>query len=300
MEKIEFSVVITVLNEENSIVPLLDSLIHQTLKPKEIIVVDAGSSDTTVDLIHQKLEHNPIDYCVFLKPGMNRAKARNFGTKHARFEHIAVIDAGCEADGKWLEEMAKGLNTGAQAVAGFYLPVINQPIQRLFASYVATSPDDLDIETFLPSSRSLAYTKTYWKQVDGYPNHLNTCEDLVFAVRLKQHGKMTVCPSALVYWQQANGLTAFYKQIQGYAKGDIEAGYRPHVVRILSVYARYVLFLLFPPIFLVYLVYPCIKHGHAMKGGRDGLAIPLIQLTADWAVMTGAVLGLPAYFFRTK
>jgi len=48
MAKNKASFITTVLNEENTIESLLGSLINQTKKPDEIIIVDGGSSDKTI------------------------------------------------------------------------------------------------------------------------------------------------------------------------------------------------------------------------------------------------------------
>lgn len=298
MAEINFSVVVTVFNEADSIVSLLDSLLNQQTPPSEIIVVDAGSTDSTPDLIHQMAIDSTVPIRVFHQPGLNRSAGRNFGINKASNEYIAVTDAGCEADRYWLAELAAGFNEGTEAVAGFYLPVINQPIQQLFAQYVTVSPENFNQLTYLPSSRSLAFTKDLWKAVGKYPEHLETCEDLVFASKIKARGKMAVRYQALVYWRQADGLVGFYKQIQGYAKGDVEAGYWPHLKHIATVWLRYVLFLVFPPLFLLYLVYPLWKHHQATKAVRDGLVLPLVQLTADWGVLTGSLMGIRSTFLN--
>ena len=45
------SICLTLKNEEGSIADLLNSLLNQSKKPDEIIIVDGGSEDTTLDLI---------------------------------------------------------------------------------------------------------------------------------------------------------------------------------------------------------------------------------------------------------
>lgn len=47
------SLIFTVLNEEKSVKNLLDSLLKQTRKPDEIVVVDGGSKDRTVEILKQ-------------------------------------------------------------------------------------------------------------------------------------------------------------------------------------------------------------------------------------------------------
>ncbi len=292
MGTVNFSVVVTVFNEENSIIALLDTLINQSTPPIEIIVVDAGSDDHTKELIANKITTSPVQIRLFHKPGLNRSQGRNYGIEQAKSEYIAVTDAGCEADSRWLEELSSGFDETHTVVAGYYLPIIHKPIQQIYAAYVATSPAYFREDTFLPSSRSLAFTHSAWKSVGGYPEELNTCEDLIFAKRLKQSGKMAVNRQALVYWHLANGIKDFYHQILGYARGDVEAGYRPHIIKIISVWIRYVLFLSFPLLFFLYLLYPVIKHRDVLKHNHEALALPLVQVICDWGIMVGSLQGL--------
>lgn len=292
MGKIIFSVVTTVLNEEESICPLLDTLINQSVVPGEIIIVDAGSNDRTVELIKQKVSHSVVPIKCMYSPGISRSAARNDGIRQAVYQHIAVTDAGCEVDRDWLKYLQQGFGEGIGAVAGFYLPKVDQPIQAVFSRFTCVSSEAFNHSTFLPSSRSIAFTKQAWQRVGGYPEELDTCEDLVFAKRLFDTGKMTVANKAIVYWRQADNLQAYFKQIAGYARGDVEAGYKPHVLRIVSVWGRYVAFLVFPPLFILYAIYVWFKFRIGLKQIEDAVTTFLVQITTDWAVMSGSVLGL--------
>ena len=50
---IDISVVVPVRDEESSIRDLLNALLRQTLRPTEIVITDAGSSDSTVEIIEE-------------------------------------------------------------------------------------------------------------------------------------------------------------------------------------------------------------------------------------------------------
>ena len=50
-----YSLIITVFNEEKSIVEFIESLNTQTVYPNEFIVVDGGSKDRTVQLLEEKI-----------------------------------------------------------------------------------------------------------------------------------------------------------------------------------------------------------------------------------------------------
>ncbi len=263
----KISLIITTLNEVETIKPLLNSISEQTLAPREIIIVDAGSTDGTLNILK--------DYSITplrCYRGTNRSVARNLGIKAAKNEIIAVTDAGCTLDKHWLERLTKPFtDKKVISVAGYYRPVIKNSFQKSIAPLVAVLPGKFNPKTYLPSSRSLAFRKgTAW-----YPENLNYCEDLIFARELKTRGKMAVVKNALVHWKLAENWRQFFWQIFHYAQGDVTARYRPHLIKIATVWLRYVLFIFFPPLFLIYL-----------------LVFRPIKLVADLAIMAGSLSGI--------
>jgi glycosyltransferase involved in cell wall biosynthesis len=88
------SVIIPVYNSEKHIREALDSVLNQTYKNIEIIVVDDGSSDHTPEVIRT---HYPMIRYMGQKNG-GAAKARNLGIREASGEWIAFLDS----DDIWL------------------------------------------------------------------------------------------------------------------------------------------------------------------------------------------------------
>jgi glycosyltransferase involved in cell wall biosynthesis len=295
MEEIKLSVVCTIFNEATTIIELLGSLKQQTHTPSEIILIDAGSTDGTKKLIERYQTDNLKLSIKFIeKVGTNRSKARNIGITIARNEHIAVIDAGCRADKDWLKYLAYSFKLGKeiQTVAGYYEVNPNTFWQEGFAPYLAVMPDRFDMASFLPSSRSMAFTKTAWQKAGKYPENLDTCEDLFFARKIANCSKMVVEPKAIVSWRLPNSLEEFFVTIVKYSRGDVEATYQPHLIKISSVLLRYVVFGLVPYLFAAYLVFPILRHGKYIKKPENMWVLSLIQVTSDLAVISGLFWGL--------
>lgn len=289
IKKNKISFVATVLNEEKTITALLDSLAKQSRKADEVVIVDAGSRDNTVALIKQHF----IKTKLIVKPGLNRSQGRNLGIKTARNKIIAVSDAGCLLDPDWLLRITQPLaSTENEAVAGYYQTAADTILGKAAAPFVAVMPDKFNPEIFLPSSRSLAFTKSAWLKVGQYPEHLDYCEDLIFAAKLKAQTNLVVKAEAIVFWQMPATLTAFYHQLKNYAVGDVLGSYWPHLIKITTTYLRYLVFFTVPPLFLAYLFWPIIKFNHYFSGFKALAYLPLVQITADFAVMRGALLGL--------
>ncbi len=55
----KISVIVPVLNEEESIRALLEGLLKQSRPAEEIVITDGGSSDATPQIIAQYAEHHP-------------------------------------------------------------------------------------------------------------------------------------------------------------------------------------------------------------------------------------------------
>lgn len=226
--------VATVLNEEKSIVPLLESIFAQTRLPDEVIIVDGGSKDETVKRIKEFMAQTKVRYYVL--PGVNRPRGRNEAIRNSTGEIIVISDAGCVLEKHWVEEIIKPFqNKIVEVVAGFYLPTGDSVLERILGELTSVSLDKVDPKTFLPSSRSIAIRRSTWKKIGGYPDELNDSEDLVFDQNLKNAGvKFAFAPKAIVYWPQEKNIFGALKQYAHYSLGDGIAGKRsPHYRRYL-------------------------------------------------------------------
>ena len=87
--KYKISVVIPTLNRINTLQRALDSVIHQTYKPAEIIVVDNGSSDGTLKFLRE--QYPKITILTENKIGVS--SARNKGIKKSINQWIALLDS---------------------------------------------------------------------------------------------------------------------------------------------------------------------------------------------------------------
>ena len=87
--KYKISVVIPTLNRINTLQRALDSVINQTYKPAEIIVVDNGSSDGTLKFLRE--QYPKITILTEKKIGVS--SARNKGIKKSINQWIALLDS---------------------------------------------------------------------------------------------------------------------------------------------------------------------------------------------------------------
>ena len=87
------SVIVPVYNVEKYLEKCLDSLVNQTLKDIEIIVVNDGTKDNSQEIIDKYTKKYPKKVKGFIKENGGLSSARNYGLKYAKGEYIAFIDS---------------------------------------------------------------------------------------------------------------------------------------------------------------------------------------------------------------
>jgi glycosyltransferase involved in cell wall biosynthesis len=312
------SVIATVLNEGESIHRLLDSLAAQTQLPDDIVIVDGGSSDSTVAIMHSYEGRLPLR--VLLAPGCSISTGRNIAVRTATGAIIASTDAGVTLEPDWLERITRPLveDPQVQVVGGFFRADPHTAFEAAMGAAVLPLLDEIDSVEFLPSSRSVAFRKSGWLAIGGYPEWLDFCEDLIFDLRLKQIAPgrgFLFEPGAMVRFRPRGSLSAFDRQYYLYARGDGKADLwrERHAVR----YATYLLvapfiawlgkrvhpllWLLFVPGAAAYLRRPYQRLGRVLSwmpqppsfGQRVFAAglIPVIRVVGDIAKMIGYPVG---------
>lgn len=218
------SLIATILNEGQAIRKMLDTLESQSRQPDELIFVDGGSTDKTVALIESYADRLPLR--VIISPGANISEGRNIAIRAATGDVIASTDAGVRLSSRWLEKLIEPFEqpNPPEVIAGFFEPDIQTVFEIAMGATVLPEQQDINPKTFLPSSRSVAFKKSAWEAVGGYPEWLDYCEDLIFDLNLKKYaGNFAFAPDAVAYFKPRTTLRAFFKQYYLYARGDGKA-----------------------------------------------------------------------------
>ncbi len=309
----EVSLVFTVKDEGHSLPVLLESIEGQVRQPDEVVVCDGGSTDGTLEVLEAYRERIPR-LRVISAPGANISRGRNLAIGAACHEVIACTDAGVRLDPHWLELLTKPfeLPGAPDVVSGFFLPDPKTPFEVAMGAAVLPELSDIDPESFLPSSRSVAFRRSAWEAVGGYPEWLDYCEDLVFDLALRSAGfRFLFEPRAIAYYRPRSDARSYFGQYFRYARGDGKADLwrLRHAVR----YATYLG--LVPALgyaarrtplawaagillSLVYLRRPLERAWHQSRGlglwrrGYVLMLIPVLRLVGDLAKMVGYPVGV--------
>jgi SAM-dependent methyltransferase/glycosyltransferase involved in cell wall biosynthesis len=238
---VHVSLVATVRNEERTARVWLESIASQTRLPDEVIVVDGGSSDNTVSVLEDARHRFPFELKVIRTPGSNIAEGKNLGIRNARHDVIVHTDFGCDiVDREWLEKLVAPFEIDPllEVVAGWYESKARSLIGRTGAIELIPSLSDIEPRTFLPSTRSIAFTKDAAMKAGGYPEWLTlTAEDTYFALELKRVcAKWAFVPDAKVLWHAPERFRDVLQKARRWSSGDGEAGLFPD--RYMQLFAR--------------------------------------------------------------
>jgi glycosyltransferase involved in cell wall biosynthesis len=177
------SLIIPVQDEASSIEALIQSINSQTLPPDEVLIVDAGSADETIQRAHAV----PIRVSLRIieagriYPGV----ARNTGAAASKLEWIAFTDGGIVLERDWLAGLAAAIGEGTAVVYGSYEPVCDSFFKQCAA--VAYVPGKRPEGIRGPSVASCLVRRSAFEAVGGFPPY-RAAEDLIFINRLQHQG----------------------------------------------------------------------------------------------------------------
>jgi hypothetical protein len=203
---------------------------------------------------------------------------------------------------------------GRAVSAGFFLPDVRTPFEVAMGATVLPQLDDVQPEKFLPSSRSVAFTKAAWQAVGGYPEWLDYCEDLVFDFALlEKYRPFAFAPEAIAYFKPRGSLKSFFRQYYLYARGDGKANLwlKRHLIRygtyLVGIPAVALLSAISPWFLLLYVIGAALYLKRPYQRlipmlrrlNRSAFAqlqaigwVPVIRVTGDAAKMLGYPVGV--------
>lgn len=212
MEKIKISVIVPVYNREKLLKRCLDSIINQTLKEIEIIVVNDGSTDNSEEIIKSYKDSRIVHIS---KNNEGISVARNTGINMAQGEYISFIDSDDWIDLDFLEKLynsAQKYNADL-AVAGIIrIQKFHKKFHLKFRDEVLTNDLNKKFELCEVPNKSYVWNKIYKTSklkefnLDFEPQIIY--EDVIFTPKVLYYfNKLVTVPDTYYYyWRSTNSL----------------------------------------------------------------------------------------------
>ncbi|WP_199296222.1 glycosyltransferase family 2 protein [Trichocoleus sp. FACHB-591] len=206
------SVIIPAYNAEHFIAKTLESVINQTYKSIEVLVVDDGSSDRTAEIVNQ-ISQNDSRIVLLQQSNLGVAAARNLAIQTAKGEFIAPIDA----DDIWyrtnLEKQVCCLLQAPASVGLVYswsadIDEADWQTGEYRASLIEGSVfRTLLCHYFLGNASSTLIRRSCLERVGNYncnfkQQNAQGCEDWDLYLRIAEHYQFRVVPEFLVGYRK--------------------------------------------------------------------------------------------------
>ena len=218
------SVIVPVYNAETFIAKTLASVIAQTHRRLEILVVDDGSSDRTPSIVRAMAQQDRR-IKLFKQANAGVAAARNTAIEKAQGEYIAPIDADDLWHPETLEKLLIPFHQGDPQLGVVYAWSIDIDEQDLSTGgfHAATISGDiyktLICHNFLGNASSTLIRKDCLTQIGSYDTRFQAqnargCEDWDLYLRLAEQFKFGVVPEFLVgYRKNSSSMSGDFRQM---------------------------------------------------------------------------------------
>lgn len=181
------SIVIPVLNEEKYLPILLNTLVDQTDKNFEVIVVDGKSDDKTVEAANSYKDR--LNLRVVVSEKRNLAHQRNLGGNEPKGDYVVFVDSDFilknDFVGSCFDETEK---TNADLIIPFSYPITKNPLWKIYFMLVNFFSS---IFTFfgkpLGNGPGNLVKKESFVKSDGYSEKVFVFEDQYFFQTAKEH-----------------------------------------------------------------------------------------------------------------
>ena len=216
-----FSIVIPTFNSAQTIERTLESVLKQTFRNFEVIIVDAESKDNSIEKINKFSNDSRLK--IISQRKLGPSIARNTGVGKAQNKYIAFLDADDEWDPKYLENVYQAIklnpNCGMVCCARYYKDNVTKNTNLIIAEKYKGKI--LEINYFenphiFSHTSSTVVEKNVFNQVGGFNKEQVTQEDLTLFALIALTKPTIYCGFPLSY---------YYGNVGGQATSRIKGSY---------------------------------------------------------------------------
>lgn len=227
----QYSIIIPVYNRPKEVDELLSSLLTQTYKDFEVIIVDDGSTIQCDQIVDQFRDRLTLQY--FFKPNSGPGPTRNFGFSKARGEYFVVFDSDCIIPSAYLHAVDESLREnqwdawGGPDKAHENFTPLQRAMGYTMSSVLTTGGirgGQKRLGWFQPRSFNMGISRKVFEVTHGF-TFARYAEDIDFSIRMKKAGfKIGLIPAAFVYHKRRINFAQFYQQVFNFGRGRVLIG----------------------------------------------------------------------------
>jgi glycosyltransferase involved in cell wall biosynthesis len=217
---LRISLIIPVFNRPGEVRELLQSLSLQSDKEFEVIIVEDGSTESSLKVVEAYRDLLEIKY--FFKANSGPGPSRNFGCKEAKGDYMIFLDSDCVIPPEYCKIVKESL--GSSFADAFGGPDRAHPdftrfqkaINFSMTSFLTTGGirgGNEKMGKFNPRSFNMGISREVYNATGGF-SKMRFGEDVDFSLRILEKGyTTTLIKEAFVYHKRRSSIRQFFKQV---------------------------------------------------------------------------------------
>jgi len=226
-----YSVIIPVYNRPDEVDELLSSLVDQTFKDFEVLILEDGSLTRCDEIVDSYRDRLQLKY--FFKPNSGPGPSRNFGFEHARGDYFVVFDSDCMLPPSYFQTVEDSLRAnswdawGGPDRAHEQFTPAQQAMAYTMSSFLTTGGirgKSVAVGSFQPRSFNMGLSRRAFELTGGF-RFSHFAEDIELSIRMRQAGlKVGLIPEAFVFHKRRATFPQFFKQVSNFGRGRVQVG----------------------------------------------------------------------------
>lgn len=215
-----YSVIIPLYNKEKTIEKCVESVLKQTKKPSQVIIIDDASTDKSQELAFKIEENHKIVKVLHNLSNKGKAESINLALKEVKYSFVLILDADTYLEEDFAQKTLSGFyRKDVKGVCGFVLPDnITTPyeydrlIQYLYGQRLYKM-----IQTKIHGLWVLSGCATIWRTKfllkNKYPSE-TVVEDMEASWMAQEKFLLNFNPKAICYTTEPSTFKSYFKQIE--------------------------------------------------------------------------------------
>ena len=216
----KYSIIVPVFNRPDEVDELLQSLVGQTLKDFEVVIVEDGSEKPCKDVCDKYA--GKIDLKYFVKKNSGPGQSRNYGAERANGEYLIVLDSDVVLPEGYLKAVDDELRRepadafGGPDCAHDSFTETQKAISYSMTSFFTTGGirgGKKKLDKFYPRSFNMGIRRDVYMRLGGF-SKMRFGEDIDFSIRIFKAGcKCRLFPEAWVWHKRRTDMRKFFRQV---------------------------------------------------------------------------------------
>ena len=309
-----YSIIVPVYNRPDEVKELLDSLLAQTVKPFELVLVEDGSKERCDHLIGHYRSFFTIHY--YYKENSGRSETRNYGMERANGDYLLFFDSDVILPPFYFEKLEAAMQAtlcdcfGGPDAADDSFSDMQKAVNHAMTSFWTTGGirgGKAVMEKFCPRTFNMGFSKEVYKQVGDFKDMMG--EDIDLSIRIRNAGfTIRLIREVFVYHKRRIDLGRFYKQVNNFGQariwlqilhpGSLKLVHAAPALMLIMGVALLVASIFFPWLLLLPLLYVMLIFTDSVIKNKS-LKVAMQSVVAAAVQITGYGMGfLKAFWFK--